>query len=323
MKKRFLGWFLAMILVLTCLAPAGALAETLKATVKMPNAGGSLHVRSWPSKSSTSVGYVQDGESITVYTDDCAADSDGELWTKIKVARTGKVGYIKNKYISLGGSSSGSSTAGDSVYIGKSGDRMNVRSGPGTSFSVAGYVNHGDAITVLERGATWSKIKVARTGVTGYIKTKYIKGSSTASSGGISSGSLSAKLPSSYDAAAVMTRTAAGAVNLRSGAGTGYASVAKLSRGDKLAVTGKSGDWYKVCTFSGKTGYIRKDYVAFGVSGKTTGSVNFRRGAGTGYGVIRQLSKGTAVTVNSVDGKWAHVTVNGVKGYIHTSYLTF
>ena len=318
MKKRFLGMILAMILILTCLAPASALAETVSGKVKMPNAGGSLHLRSKASKTSTSVGYVQDGDSLQVNLGVAARDGEDELWVKVTVSRTGKTGYIKSKYISRG--------VGPTVYVNPEGGSLKVRSGPSTSHSVAGYVQHGQSISVQSRGSTWSKIKVTSTGVSGYIKTKYIFGAtsgvvvSTGSSSG-SSSSTSASMPSSYDAASVMTRTALGTVNLRSGAGTGYSSVAKLSRGTKLAVIGKSGDWYKVQTSGGKVGYISATYVSFGLNASTTANVNFRKGAGTGYGIIRSLSKGSSVVVHSVSGNWANVTAGGTRGYVSVNYL--
>ena len=325
MKKRFLGMILTIALLLTCLAPAGALAETVSATMKMPNAGGSLHLRSKASKTSASLGYVQDGDSLQVDLGVAARDNEDELWVKVKVSRTGKTGYIKSKYISR--------AFGPSVYVNPEGGSLKVRSGPGTSYSVAGYVQHGKSISVLSRGDVWSKVRVTATGVTGYIKTKYVFGatagvvvgssSSGSSPSSGSSSSTSTAWPSSYDAATVMTRTAFGTVNVRSGAGTGYSSVAKVSRGDKLAVTGKSGDWYKVQLANGKTGYISASYVSFGVSASTTANVNFRKGAGTGYGIIRSLSKGTSVVVHSVSGSWANVTAGGTRGYVSVNYLKF
>lgn len=314
MKKRFFGIILTLVLLLSLFAPASALAEVITGTVQMPNDGGSLHLRSKASKTSASAGYVQDGDSLKVYLEDAARDNENELWVKVKVERTGKSGYIKSKYISR--------AYGPMVYVNASGGSMKVRKGPGTSFGVAGYVQHKQSISVLTRGTTWSKIKVSSTGVTGYIKTMYIYGATT----GVTTPSTPSKpstvsKPSSYDAAAITTRTAFGTVNLRTGAGTNYASAAKLGRGEKLYVTGKSGDWYKVLTIGGKTGYIRKDYIAFGVTVKTTGNVNFRTGAGTGYGIIRNLSNGTSVTLHNVNGKWAKVSSIGKTGYVHTNYL--
>lgn len=51
------------------------------------------------------------------------------------------------------------------------------------------------------------------------------------------------------------------AVNLRSGAGTGYAAIATLSKGTTVTITGKTGDWYKV-KYGSSTGYVFGDYLS-------------------------------------------------------------
>ena len=50
--------------------------------------------------------------------------------------------------------------------------------------------------------------------------------------------------------------------------------------------------------------------------------LNLRKGPGTSYSVIRTLSKGTAVTVHSSSNGWSKISVNGVEGYVSTSYLS-
>ena len=50
--------------------------------------------------------------------------------------------------------------------------------------------------------------------------------------------------------------------------------------------------------------------------------LNLRKGAGTSYSVIKTLSKGTAVTVHSSNNGWSKISVNGVEGYVSTSYLS-
>ena len=65
---------------------------------------------------------------------------------------------------------------------------------------------------------------------------------------------------------------------------------------------------------------------ALAVAGTTnTGAskLNMRSGAGTGYNVKRSLSYGTVVTVNSINGNWAHITVKGVSGHVSLNYLQF
>ena len=52
---------------------------------------------------------------------------------------------------------------------------LNVRSGPGTNYKVAGWVVDGDEIDLIKVGSTWTKITVLRTDKTGYIRNDYIK----------------------------------------------------------------------------------------------------------------------------------------------------
>ena len=323
MTRKLISLLLALATLVLCMAPMAALAEEKAAWCKMPNAGGSLHLRAWPGKIFDSVGYVQDGDALTVYTDQTGTDSESETWIKVKVARTGKTGYIKTKYISYTAPSgtSSSTQSKTTIWVSANGGSLNVRKGPATSYARAGYVQHGDAVTVLEKGSVWSKIKVVRTGVVGYVKTRYIAGAAS-----IPTTPAQPSAPSvsgDYRLATVTTKTTKGVVNLRSGAGTGYKSIGKVGRGDQLSVYDTNGNWHLVKTEDGKTGYIYSTYVAFGVTGRTTAGVNFRTGAGTGFGVITTIPKGAAVTVHGVTGNWANVSYNGRTGYVYSTYVKF
>ena len=53
----------------------------------------------------------------------------------------------------------------------------------------------------------------------------------------------------------------------------------------------------------------------------TGSSVNFRKGPGTNYGVIRSLSRGTKVGYISESNGWAKINHNGTIGYMSASYL--
>ena len=48
-------------------------------------------------------------------------------------------------------------------------------------------------------------------------------------------------------------------VNLRSGAGTSYSSIATLGKNTSVTLTGETGNWYKV-QYGSRTGYVSKDY---------------------------------------------------------------
>lgn len=184
---------------------------------------------------------------------------------------------------------------------------LNVRSGPGTGYGVVTWVKNGQAITVVENTSPWAKIKVNSTGKTGYIKAKYIASGSEPASGGT--------------LATVTTKYAGSVVNVRKGPGTDSEVAFKVTGGSRVEICGESGNWYLIKANNGKTGYISRNYVTAGTRKTTSTAVNMREGAGTGYGIIQVVYKGTPVTATSVSGNWTRVTVNGKTGYIYSTYL--
>ncbi len=312
--KKILATLIALILVFALWASAA-----LAATVYISQEGGSLKLRSGPGTNYAVAGYVQHGDSVTVQ------GTDGS-WSKVYLARTGKTGYIKTLYLR---------ETSSTVYISAEGGSLKLRSGPGTNYAVAGYVQHGDSVTVQGTDGSWSKVYLARTGKSGYIRTQYLRSAGSpgwnASSGSGSNTSVpewtigwgAAHAPSNYVPARVMTKTVQGVVNLRSGPGTGYSSSGKLRRGDFLKVTETSGEWRKVVTSGGASGYVQQNYVSLGVRAQTTGNVHFRTGKGTQHSVLQTLPKGTSVTILSVEGSWAKAQYGTQTGYLSTSYFQF
>ena len=125
-------------------------------------------------------------------------------------------------------------------------------------------------------------------------------------------------------------RTTTVRVHFRTGAGTNYSSMGILDKGVKVSYISESGNWTKV-EYDSKTGYICSDYLEKGESNATPTStmyttpeigLNLRKGPGTSYSVIRTLSKGSAVTVHSSSNGWSKISVNGVEGYVSTSFLS-
>lgn len=310
MKKRLIAILLAVLTALSVMIPA-ANAES-DAWIKLVYTDGSLNLRSGPGKNYDSIGYVKHGDGVEIFFGDSKKDSEGEEWTHIKVDRTGKAGYVKTKYLSTKPVSGGAASATAKVYVGKNGGSLKLRKGPGTNYGVAGYVQHGEKISVESRGSEWSKVKVVSSGKVGYIKTKYIYGSGSTGTD---------TRPASYQLGVISTKTSGGMVNIRKGAGTSYASVGKVGRGVMLKITGEDGKWYKVTTSNGLTGYVSKSYVSLGVSAQTTANLNMRKGAGSSYGRVTTLSKGASLTVYSVSGNWAYVRAGKNSGYVSMNFV--
>ena len=204
-------------------------------------------------------------------------------------------------------------------------DALNVRSGPSTSYGITTKLYKGDKVEILETSNGWHKIK-ASNGKIGWVSGDYIK---------VSSGSTSQ--PSTSTTKATVTATS---LNVRSGAGTSYSVITKLSKGTVVDVLeSASNGWKKVKTSNGTTGWVSGSYLTTGVVEYTstdnstsqtsykatvnTDSLNMRKGAGTSYSVITKLSNGTVVDVlESASNGWKKIkTSNGTIGWVSGSYL--
>lgn len=207
------------------------------------------------------------------------------------------------------------------VYISSTGSgTLTLRSGPGTDYGVNGYVHHGDRVTRLDTSGAWSRVKTSG-GRTGWIKTKYINGETR-------------ELGTGYK----YVKTSGGAVNLRAGAGTEYASRGTVANGAKVKVLNTEGAWVRVTVQStGRTGWIMAKYISgsggSGSSEEYSGSVqkvchvssstlNVRSGPGTDYNTKATLYSGRAFKVTGSSGNWYRIqTLTGsVIGWVSKTY---
>ena len=195
---------------------------------------------------------------------------------------------------------------------------VNLRAKAGVSQAIIGWAKNGDEVEVLYEGNTWHRVRLIKNGKTGWIYGRYLRMTGSAAPSTVTGVKLTGTV------AQVMTKYPSSLVNLRYGAGTQYAVVGVCGRGTRMEILDESGNWYKVqIAGSGKEGWISKTYVSLGLTARTTGRVNLRRGAGTGYQVIRTLKNNQEVTVTWVGENWSRVEADGETGYISNSYYAF
>ena len=111
--------------------------------------------------------------------------------------------------------------------------------------------------------------------------------------------------------------------------------IVKIPEGDQVTVIGASGNFYRI-EYDGKTGYVFKKYVDKGAAASggseftATGypyatvakdDVNLRASRSTSAKKLAAIPQGATVTVHSLNGDWANVTYNGVKGWCKKDYL--
>ncbi|MCJ7983931.1 SH3 domain-containing protein [Priestia sp. OVL9] len=187
-----------------------------------------------------------------------------------------------------------------------------MRSGAGTNYGIIGSVVKDQMLSVVSKSGSWYKINY--NGRTGYVSSDYVQASGTTT-------------PPAESTTYTVT---ASTLNVRSGAGTSYASIGSVTKGQKLSVVSKSGSWYKI-NYNGRTGYVSSDYVQ--ASGTTTppaesttytvtaSTLNVRSGAGTSYASIGSVTKGQKLSVVSKSGSWYKINYNGRTGYVSSDYV--
>lgn len=202
-----------------------------------------LLIRTGPGTNYSIVSYLTYGTSVTV----TEKKSGGGLeWGKISN------GWICLKYVALDsgntGSSGSTSTPNNETVTGTVNvqEWLRVRSGPGTSYSVAGYLKPKEKVTITERktvgGMVWGKIS------SGWISLDYVILDNGASSGGSTSQTT--------------TKTIiADCLRVRSNPGTSNTIVGYLYYGAKVQIleTAKASDgttWGKI-----SNGWISMDYA--------------------------------------------------------------
>ena len=272
-----------------------------------------LYIRSEPSTNGTIQGNYTKGDTITI------------LEVKNGWGRTNK-GWVKMDYVTTSGTATNNTTTnnnnttntttnvtgnGNTTVVLKGIVRvneLNIRANSSTDSDRVGMYNYGDRVEVLEKSGSWGRTKK------GWIHLDYV-----------------------YQDGTTGSKTANGTVtgsqlNIRSGPGTGYASVGSYNSGDIVTIL-------EQFTYDGVTwgctnkGWISMDYVSSNgttnnnTSSTTTGTITanglrIRSGPGTDYNVVGSLNYGDRVNVTSqqtVDGvTWGNIS----QGWISMQYVS-
>ncbi len=233
--KRKISMLLVLVMLLSLMLPMMVSAENVSLAYK----NGSLHLRKGPGTNYASNGYVRNGDYITVL-------SKGSVWSKVQTS-SGRIGYIKNLYISGNGDkyADGTNYYGGSytgyVVTKYSGSSVNLRAGASTSTASMGQLKNGTKVKVLGENGNWYLVETA-SGTQGYMSKSYIK--------------------SSNGTAVTQYATVTGSVvNMRAGAGTQYVVKTALTKGTTVKVLEKTtSNWWKV-QWNSYTGYMSANYL--------------------------------------------------------------
>ncbi|WNF22674.1 N-acetylmuramoyl-L-alanine amidase [Mesobacillus jeotgali] len=224
----------------------------------------------------------------------------------MKVASFGKILLSFLVLFSLIFSFQANSTEAAYTYQAKvNADVLNVRSQPGTAYSIKGKLLKSQVVTVLGQKNGWSRIVYKTT--TGWVSSKFL---------------TSVRWTGYVTATNLYLRSAPSGKIL----GT-------LSKATSLTVYGKDGSWYKVYVPSiRKYGWVHSSYVSSQkpVIVRTASyeklvmkvNSNLRKGPGTNYAILSTEPAGTFVDKLAVKGDWIQVRkLNGTIGWLHASLV--
>lgn len=211
-----------------------------------------VNLRSGPGTETALVGQAYKGNKLPVL----AKSGD---WYKVQVA--GKTAWVAGWLVGIQGTTSTSQAAAPSVTqaSGKvavvTSDTLNVRSGPGTNYNIAGKVKKGDRLNVLSQSGDW--VKVQNGNVTGWVANWLVSIQNTpiTSTKPTTSTPTTSTKPATSNGSQVAV-IAADNLNLRSGPGTNHNVAGQVGRGVRLPVISRSGDWVQVQRENGTTAWV-------------------------------------------------------------------
>ncbi|MCB8980011.1 MAG: SH3 domain-containing protein [Ardenticatenaceae bacterium] len=308
-------------------------------------ATGALNVRSGPSLAYSPVAVVNQGTVVSLI-----GRNANSTWAKIRLAN-GTEGWVNadGAYItpnvaisSLPVLDTPTVTATALVSTGA----LNVRSGPGVSYSVITVASQGQTVMLLGRNAnsSWVKIRLGNN-TEGWANASLLTANVAISSLPLADSPAAPEPPVPVAPGAVLS--------LHSGPGLNYPVTGSVYQGLQVNAVGRNADstWLKVRLSDGQEGWIGAQYVQLSIpvgnlpvmDGTTTpastatpvpaansatvatGALNVRSGPGIGYGVVAAAYQGQVVTMlaRNSNSTWVKVQLSsGTQGWVNATLLT-
>lgn len=268
-----------------------------------------VNVRKAPGTSAAVLGVVGKGGTIT------ATGPSSNGWTP--VTYNGRAAYISSQYLTTLGTTTSSSggSSGKATTL----ERLNVRTGPGTSYSVVTVLAAGASVSLTGQTSNgFSQITYGST--TRWVSTAWITTSSSGSS----------SLP-----AVVGQRRATAALILRSASGASFTSYGDVPAGTILDITGVQENGRAQIVYGGAVRWVTAQYLAATTSGPTAGSLPAVTGTryattalniwttATGTGVQVEVPKGSPLAITGVQQSGrAQIVYGNTVRWVTAQYLS-
>lgn len=208
-----------------------------------------------------------------------------------------------------------STTDPGAIGIARATARVNVRSGPSSSYAIIGRLEKGEDVAIEALSGAWGVLYYSSGAgpKRAYVNMDYLKFEKA-------------------DNPTIATLYTTEPVNMRKGPSTEYDVIRELPKGARVEKTrGIGSNWTQVF-YGDEIGYVFSKYLtskapasapesATGATATATGKVNLRSGPGTSYKKLGQIKKGETLELVGIQGSWIIVNWEGGTAFASKQYF--
>jgi uncharacterized protein YraI len=282
------------------LAPAAAAQTAPPANPATATTTDRLNMRTGPALSYSVVTVIPTGATVTL----TGQESNGFR----SVSWNGQSGWAFATYLSVDAPTPSPNETAETT------DRVNLRSGPGTTFAVLTVVPNGGIVTLTGqssngfRSVTWGAY-------TGWISGTYLD--------------LGGETPPPTTPPVETNAVTTDNLNLRTGPGVTFGVIAVMPRGSKVVLTGQLSNGYRSVSWNGHNGWAADDWLApEGTTPvpeettTTTDRLNLRTAPNTSSTVLTVIPSGATVSLTGQSSNgFRSVRYGGISGWAFEAYL--
>ncbi|MBO0960755.1 SH3 domain-containing protein [Neobacillus sp. MM2021_6] len=319
MRKKIFLLLLTITLIFGAFLPQG---KSSAASGSLTISTDAVNVRGGPGLSYPLVKIAKRGEKYSVV-------KEKNDWIEIQLP-FGKTGWVVNWLVTKENEEKTAKAATSAVAtssIAKANtDQLRIRSGPGTSFRIVGFLNKGQEATILDQNENWYKITSSFG--EGWVVRDFLVIKSTVKQDNKQNPTAS-------------TSTSTGVVNgdtlnVRKEPSTTSPIIGKLTKGTSVSIYSKQNNWLEV-GFASIKGWVNSEFIntktevskdspkkeLSGINGKVTaGSLSVRSGSSLDFSIIGTVTKGQSFAILEENNNWVKIEFkSGRFGWVAGWYL--
>jgi N-acetylmuramoyl-L-alanine amidase len=258
-----------------------------------------VNVRNGPGLSYQLVKQVKRGDKFTIIKE----QSD---WVQIQLSAA-KTGWVANWVVTKttnGATATGSSNLNKNTAEANT-NQLRVRTGPGTNFRISGYLNKGQAVSVIDDNENW--IKISAGFGEGWVTREYLDFNDKSTNTSKEDNNLS-----------IDTGKVTDTLNVRNEPSTTGQVIGKLEKGTSISIYSQKNNWIEI-KYANQSAWISGDYVQIGTENQQTNPANgtigtvtastlsVRSDSSLNSTIIGSITKGQKFTILDEKNDWYQI----------------